>query len=517
MVKKVNIQTEISKIDSEKHVKKKGFLLPYQIKWAFDESRFTACEKSVRIGITFAQEFKVVRDRQIAGKGDYLHSSVTQGVALNFIRECQFWIEQYKIKASDIGEMEYINELTDLKENALYIEFPGTKQRIISFSSSPNNMRGFGGAVGLDEIAFHRQMKEMMKGAGSRSLWGDPVSMWSSHHGVDTEWNMFLQKERAAGDASKWSIHRITILDAVDQGLVEKINEVKGTIFTREEFLRDCEVAVGGRDAFEEECLCEPKPAGRPAVSWYDIQSAQEKYSIISIPIKGDAGRGDKVDPSMLALIENNPFGGLDLTKQYSGGYDIARNGHLSSLWVNDTNGKDHRLVMHIKPHKCKFSSQKLLLRQALNTLRGLTISGDSTGLGMQMCEELEDEFPGRFTGVNFSAFKPHLGGKLTGAFEDGRQIIPEKPEEIAYDIRGIKTEARGTRVIYSESRNPANADSHCDFAWSAALAIANAEDGDYGPCRIESAGSDSASGDNDGYHRPDNSDDDDNNGQWKY
>lgn len=507
-----NVQTEISKIDKQKTAEKKGYLLPYQIKWVFDDSRFKLCEKAIRVGLTFAQEFAVVRGR-VMGNSDYLHSSVTQGVAMNFIRECNFWINEYKVKGTSLGETDFVNDLDQTSQKALYIEFPN-KKRIVSFSSSPNAMRGFGGEVGLDEIAFHRNMADMIKGAGGRSLWGDPVSMWSSHNGVDSEFNRFLIAERAKGKDSKWSIHRITILDAIAQGLVEKINEVKKTNFTREIFLQDCEAAVGGREAFEEEGLCEPRERGRSAISWFDIQTAQSDYQIYSVQVEGDAHKGDDIDPVVAQLLRENPFTLLDPQKRYSLGFDIARSGHLSSIIVSETDGKKHRVVMHLKLHKCKFASQRELVALGLRTVRGLTGEGDNTGLGMQTCEELEGKFPGRFTGVNFSAFKPYLGGKLTGAFEDGRIVIPSKEEEIAYDVRGIKTAQSGTRVIYQESRNPVNALSHCDFAWALAMAITNAEDGDGGgPCKAAPATDNgqramgNGSGDR-GYTRPDNTGD---------
>ena len=473
-----NIQTEQSKIDSRKHAENKGFLLPYQLDWVYDENRYKLCEKSIRIGVTFAQEFAAVRGR-LNSKVDYLHSSVTQGVALNYIRECKFWLDQYKVKGISLGETEYVEELDNTLQRAQYIEFPNGS-RIVSFSSSPNAMRGFGGEVGLDEIAFHRNMADMIKGAGGRSLWGDPVSMWSSHNGADSDFNLFIQREKSLGDQSKWSLHKITIVDAINQGLVEKINQVKGMNFTREQFLIDCETAVGSREAFEEECMCEPKEGGRKAINWFDIQHAQKDYPIYFIKIKGDAKKGDEIDPSVQAFLQDNPFRLLEKNKRYSFGYDIARTGHLSAMPVLETDGKNHRLVMLILLHKCKFSSQRAVQALALDTHWGITGSMDGTGLGMESAEILEDRYPGRFTGVNFSAFKPHLGGKLTGVFEDGRIIIPQEPDVIAYDVRGIKTAQSGTRTIYIESRNPVDADSHCDIAWGLALGIANAEDGEF-------------------------------------
>lgn len=473
-----NILTEQSKIDSRKHAVNKGFLLPYQLDWVFDESRCKLCEKSVRIGITFAQEFASVRGR-LATKDDYLHGSVTQGVAMNYIRECEFWVNQYKIKGTSMGEMDFIDELdNNTLKRALFIEFPNGS-RIISFSSSPNAMRGFGGDVGLDEIAFHRAMAAMIKGAGTRSLWGDSIAMWSSHCGADSDFNQFIKREKAKGDLSKWSMHKITIIDAINQGLVEKINEVKGTDFTREGFLEDCEAACGSREAFEEECMCEPQEGGERLVSWFDVQACQDKYPIYFTCIEGDA-KGEEIDPSVQALMNENPFLLLDKNKRYSYGYDIARNGHLSSMIINETDGRNHRTVMLILLHKCKFASQRELQALALDTHRGLTGSGDATGLGMESAEILSGRFPYRYTGVNFGAFKPHLGSKLKASLEDHRIIIPEEPDIISYDIRSVGTMQSGTKVIYTASRNPVDARSHSDIAWSMALAITDAEDGEY-------------------------------------
>ncbi len=481
-----NIQTEISKIDSRKHAEQRGFLLPYQLAWVFDDSRLKLAEKSVRIGWTFAQEFSVVRGR-LATTTDYLHGSVTQGVAQQFIRECGFWLDQYKIKGTSIGEIDYVNELENIAARAQYIQFPN-KSRIIAFSSSPNAMRGYGGEVGLDEIAFHRFMAAMLKSAGGRAMWGDPVSMWSSHCGVDSEFNQFILREQA-NPKSKWSRHKVTIVDAIDQGLLDTINRTRGTNFTREAFLEDCRAMVGSDDAYEEEFMCNPRESGTPAVSWYDIRAAEEDYYIFSCQITGNAGQWDPIDPSISELLDDNPFLQLDRSKRYSLGYDIARTGHLSSVMLLETAGKEHRIAMHILMHQCKFPSQQKVIELAFQTLPYLSGSGDKTGLGMATCEALEDLFPFRFFGVNFSAFKPYLGSRLAAAFADRRIKTPKAYGEIGYDVHSIATKQTGTRMSYTERKNPANSLSHGDMAWALALAITNAEDGADGIGLMEGAG----------------------------
>ena len=236
--------------------------------------------------------------------------------------------------------------------------------------------------------------------------------------------------------------------------------------------------------------MCNPREAGCPVVSWLDVQAAQSDYPFFHTQIEGgEKEREDIIEPVVQELLNADVFRTLDPAKRYALGWDIAVNGHLASITVVETDGKNHRLVMLINLHRCSFPGQRALVGQALDTLRGLTASGDKGGLGRESCGIMQGKYPGRFTGVDFSTFKSHLGGKLSGAFADHRIIIPQSPEELAYDVRGISTRQSGTRLLYTESKNPVNALSHCDMAWSLALAIANAEDGYSGPCRFESCG----------------------------
>ncbi|MFA5635042.1 MAG: hypothetical protein WC977_03965 [Anaerovoracaceae bacterium] len=488
-----NVQTNLSRIDNERQVRSDGYLLAYQIEQAFNEARLRAWEKSVRIGATYEKAFEAVRDRLIPGKGDYLHSSVTQQVALGFLEDCEFWLGAYQAAGAVLSrtEEEYIEQLVDeddkplldnngapihVKRRAFDWKFD-TGQRLRVFSSNPQALRGFGGAVGVDELAFHVRMSAMLQAAGSRAMWGYPVSLWTSHNGEDSEWNMFLRRERQRADASHWSIQRTTLLDAIEDGLVEKINETRGLTLTRDEFIEQTKALLGSIEAYEEECLCIARMRGMPAVPWIDILAAQRDYHIDCRTVVGDAVQGQQIDPSVAALIAENVWAALDASKRYSLGYDVARNGHLSSIYVLDTDGKNHRSALNIRMHKAKLPSQREFIAQGLRELRGMTGAGDSTGLGLQVCEELSDQFPGRFTPVNFSTFKPHIVGRLRGAYQDGRVINPREPEDISYDVRGILCQTNGIRTTYDESKNPANDHSHCDIAYSQALAIAAAED----------------------------------------
>ena len=499
-----NVQTKLSRIDNERKVRSDGYLLPYQIAQAFNESRLRWWEKSIRIGATFEKAFEAVRDRLVPGKGDYLHSSVTQQVAQAFLEDCEFFLGAYKAAGAVVsrGTEDWVEALRDANDqpvkdaagNQLHVKRKAfewkfdTGQKLRVFSSRPEALRGFGGAVGIDEIAFHLRMGAMLKAAGGRAMWGYPVSLWTSHNGEDSEWNMWLKKEKQRGDKSIWSGQTTTLTTAIADGLVEKINQTRGMNLTRQEFVEQTKALLGSEEAYLEECECIAQTRGMPAIAWIDILAAQRDYHVDCRTVVGDAVQGQQVDPSVQAVIQENLWTGLDASKRYSLGYDVARNGDLSSVWVNETDGRNHRCVMDVRFHKCKLPAQREFIIQGMNALHGMTGAGDSTGLGLETCETLSDMFPGRFAMVNFSTFKAHIVGRLRGAYQDGRKIIPREPEDIGYDAAAILVQTNGMRVSYTESKNPANQHSHCDLAYSDALATANAEDdeGYSGPARGE-------------------------------
>ena len=82
------------------------------------------------------------------------------------------------------------------------------------------------------------------------------------------------------------------------------------------------------------------------------------------------------------------------------------------------------------------------------------------------------------------------LHGHGRHAVEQQRQTIPASPLEIAADIACIHVEfGLNGKLIFTESKNPHNPESHCDMAWSAALAKMAGEQLDMvGPCRADAA-----------------------------
>lgn len=440
------------------------YFLPYQIEAILDESRLNLWEKSIRIGASYSMAFRAVR-RRVMGAGDCLVTSVSLPAAKEFIEQCRRFDEIFKLGASAIEDVRWGEALN---EAGFCITYPNGG-RIFAFSSNPKAIRSFGGEVCIDEFAFHQDPKEMLKAAGGRAMWGFPITIWSSHNGADSEWNRILTEEKAKGAESKWKIRTTTLFDALDAGLLEKINETRGLSMTRDEFVAQTRTACGSEEAFNEECLCQPRRGGAGAIGWQHIEEAKKDFDAVRFHVANDDA------PHALTAAEA-AIAALGKDEPASLGFDVARTGDLAAIWIGRKTGDKHRLAALITMKQCRFPTMFDTVARIMEKRPALVGAGDKTGMGMQICEDLEERFgQARFIGINFGSLKPDLGTRLAKMFESGAVELPrgERWADLYADLSGIRVEPLPSgRLHYYESRNPLNKDSHCDMAWAAALAL---------------------------------------------
>jgi phage FluMu gp28-like protein len=273
-----------SNIDSE--TKESRYFLPYQLRWIRDDSQLRLWEKSFRIGATWADAFKNVRKRLHFAKRDYLFASKDYPSALEYMQICRQFCDVYDLTRSivDQGETEDRFNGTDADGKKFtetvkiaFIKFDNGSH-IRAFSSSPNAMLVYGGDVGLDEFPRHERAKELYDVAQARITWGFDLAMWGSHKGNDT---LFYEKAQLARKgAGGWSHHFTTIEDAVREGLVEKINQTRGTNFTREGFIADCKNRAADDAVYQEAYMCNPQNSASRIVEWSKIELCLADYDI---------------------------------------------------------------------------------------------------------------------------------------------------------------------------------------------------------------------------------------------
>ena len=296
------------------------------------------------------------------------------------------------------------------------------------------------------------------------TTWGGQLAIISTHRGVDTVFNQILTGIKEKGNPMGFSHHRVTIFDAVQQGLVEKINSVRnaglqtGSPFaeSREQFL----------EKLRAECLDEE--------SWlqeYGCTPADENSAFITYEMIHPCESPGCLKPFSYLTHVTDVTDETD-TRAFYVGVDVARKHHLTVIDVGEKIGDVHWDRMRIELHDKAFSETEDELFAILQLPQVKRCCIDATGLGMQLAERAKERFGHKVEPITFnSTIKEELAFALRTAFEDRVLRIDPDPK-LRADLRGIKklvTSAGNIRFL-GESDGGPHASGHCDRFWAKAL-----------------------------------------------
>src|SRR5437868_3938389 len=199
--------------------------LPYQTRWVDDHSPLKIIEKSRQIGITFATAWSaVLRAAAKDARLDVWVSSRDEVQARLFVDDCRQWAATLQIVATDLGEVLFD---PDNRFTAYVLRFQNGRS-IYSLSSNPNALAGKRGHVILDEFALHADQRLLYRVAKPVTTWGGQLEIISTHRGANSVFNQILRDIKERGNPMGWSHHKVTLHDAVANGLVERINSKAG-------------------------------------------------------------------------------------------------------------------------------------------------------------------------------------------------------------------------------------------------------------------------------------------------
>jgi phage FluMu gp28-like protein len=513
--------------------------MPHQIRWILAEEKLAAqhrqaialAEKSVRIGWTYADAFKNVRKRILHPNRDYLFATKDYPSALEYVRQCYHFAEIFNLTHSIIRHGEEsinVNKLDERGKPSAFTEDVrigvikfDNGSRIIAFSANPQAMAVYGGDVGLDEFAKHPNPKLLWETAQGRIAWGGDLAIWSSHDGEDTLFNEFAHEARAG--AGPWNIYfRITMPDAVELGLVERINRAKGTSFSRAQFLADCRSRARDEEIFQQAYMCNPLGTSAASiVEWSAIERCREDYQLERVHLESDqvlrlfgqfhpdtqSTRESKIHDFLCSSFPNLFDSGAQRrpdsvhressssnssshasrithhissspnhqpsTINYRLGFDVAASGQgdLAVLYIDEVKPPVLQLRALFTTRTEDWDFLKTILFFFLKKLPRLHAAGDESGLGRQICWETASRFGSRFLKVNFASKKQDLGFILMNQLSVAEKRFPRSEQDIAADFFALRKSYTGTRWVFTESRNTFNPVSHCDIAWAGALA----------------------------------------------
>src|SRR6266404_7114379 len=190
--------------------------------WINDDSPLKIIVKSLQTGFSWCNCYRLVLlvSAQDARLDAYISSRDLHQARLQ-LDDCRNWADMMKIGFTDLGEILFDR---DTDTSAYVLQFANGR-RIYSLSSNPNALAGKRGHVTLDEFALHQDQSLLYRVAKPVTTWGGQLSIISTHRGFATVFNQLISDIKERGNPMGWSLHSVPLQKAVEQGLVERINE----------------------------------------------------------------------------------------------------------------------------------------------------------------------------------------------------------------------------------------------------------------------------------------------------
>lgn len=438
----------------------KAVLLPYQQRWVADTAAVKVAEKSRRIGLTWAEAADDALIAAAKDGTDVWYIGYNKEMAREFIDACGMWARAYSLAAGDIGEVAIADADKDIL--AYRITF-ASGHTITALSSRPRDLRGKQGVVVIDEAAFHDDLEGLIKAAIALLMWGGKVRIISSHNGEDNPFNELVQEIRKG--RKSFSLHTITIHDAVKDGLYRRICEVKGIDWSEaaEAAWLDSLFSDYGDNA-NEELLCIPAGGDGYYFPLFLLEKAMRPVPVIrwgmpsDFAAQSDAARRavceawcrENLDPLLSAL---------DKSKNHYFGEDFGRSGDRSVVWpIAESANLTYETPFVLEMHNIPFRQQEQVLFHVVDGLPHFTFGAlDARGNGQAQAEYAQQRYgASRIAQVMLTrGFYQEAWPKYKAALEDTAMTLP-RDADIRNDHRSVRL-VKGIPDIPDSARTKAS------------------------------------------------------------
>ena len=322
------------------------------------------------------------------------------------------------------------------------IDFPNGS-RIIALPAKPATARGYTGDVVLDEFAHTADDDEVFKVAYRQVTLGYDMLVISTPNGQQGRfWKMAKELGLDGGappsyqpvQKGSWSGHWTDIYLAVKEGLQVRPEEIRA----------GCDEIT-----WQQEYLCQFLSQHTMWLTPELVESCVDREANVGPP----------------PLYRSHLYAG----------WDIARNGHHSTLWFTEVLGDVSwcRGVVNIAGQ-----STPIQLEQARAWIPQIEkMNVDQTGMGITIAETLMEDYPHKVEGVTFTApIKEQMAVYMRMRMEQRKLRLPND-ETVRRSFLSLR---RSTNRI-GQARFDAESDEkfgHADEFWASALAEVAAERG---------------------------------------
>ncbi len=470
-------------------------LLSYQQDWVKDKAPVKIIEKSRRIGMSYSEASDSVLHAADRDRGaNVYYISYDKEMTAGFIQDCATWAKAFHAAAGEIGER--IMTRDDGKDIHVYDIPFDSRHHIQTFSSNPRNLRSKGRPrerLIIDEAAFVDDIAELLKAAIAMTMWGGTVHILSTHNGDDNPFNGLIQDARAG--KNDYSLHRVTLDDALKAGLFKRICEITNRRWSIEA-QQDWRAALIRRyhPNENEELFVIPAYGG----GTYLPRELVEVCMADGPLLRFDGSRSFNLaqEPMRRSIIDDwirdvlNPeLEKLDKARRHVFGMDFARKGDMTDIVPLEIGSTLHkRWPFLVELHNVPYRQQAQVMLAVGNGLpRFGGCAVDAGGNGGFVAEEARDKW-GEFLvdEVNFTeAFYREEFPKYKAGFEDRNTTII-RHDDVLEDHRAIKL-VRGVPRL-PEGKTDKKGERHGDSAIAGLLADFRSRN-DAGPIEFQGTG----------------------------
>jgi len=340
---------------------------------------------------------------------------------------------------------------------------------VTAVSSNPDSLIGYTANVFIDEVGVHKDQDALLTAALPLTLTGGRVILTSTPRGAHTLFHDICEKP----EKYQFSLHRVTLQDALASGYHHVLNDMSKCSKTPEEWLAEMRARSVSETSFQREYNCVFTEDAGALLSWDELNSCtREPPDLEGAAYYAGVDVGRTNDFTVITIVAKTANGHLHLVHQrclhgttFAEQYAVAK--RLIGGGLAPSTEKERADVAERK--EAFLSAMREEIVGCASPVVGFRCSGgycDRTGIGMQIAEQLQETTACR--GLHFTQQTKHeLASNLKWLVSSGKLTLPASPTLLS-DLNCVKAEETTTGIKY-EGRTSEG--SHADRFWSLALA----------------------------------------------
>lgn len=439
----------------------------YQLQFLNNRSILSCDIKSRQVGWSFTAAAEAVAEAVLTPRSTVIFVSVTQVEAAEKVRYANYCIEALD---PEVRPTKLINNRTEIEL--------GNGSRIVSHPCRPP--RGKARArVYLDEFAHYPRDEEIYTAAVPIITRGGVIRIGSSPLGAQgLFWEIFTEAIQAYPGYDRMTVPWWTVdhlckdpkaawVEAPSLGTVERVYH-----FGSERLIHIFENMP--LEDFQQEYECDWSDESVAWITWEEVKRNQVDAQLGVLFCKTvQINKNNVIDAEIVIKEVADAIKSGEIGGELVAGMDVGRKKNLSELvfLALPARGAQDQWPLHlgISMDRLEFDDQKHIMRLCLDQLPVRRMLVDDMGIGMQLAEDMVNEYPTKVDGFTFTnESKAEMAVNVKLRMQKGLSPIP-LDRSYAYQFHSIKRMVTpGKRLVFDTARNEKH---HADKFWAFALA----------------------------------------------